>query len=340
MREQTTQGGSRLEIAVHLEGAGSASTLARDVRLGLTADPKRLPSKYFYDEEGSRLFDRICETPEYYQTRTELALLEAIALPLVSSLQPTEIVELGSGAARKTRTLLDAVERLGMGSRYIPFDVCEEMLRSSSEELLDHYPWLAVHGVVGDYDRHLDRIPDGQRRLIVFLGGTIGNFTEEEAAAFLSRVAATMGSGDRLLLGTDLVKDPSLLHAAYNDGDGVTAAFNKNILEVVNRELDANFPLRSFEHLAFYDEGRSQIEMHLRALRDVSVSVGKLRMFVRLHRGETIHTEISRKFTKESVGSLYRRSGLEMVSWHTPPNQWFGISVAKRAHRVPSAAAR
>lgn len=319
----------RLQVDVHQDGRG-ASTLADDVRKGLSRKPKRLPSKYFYDEEGSRLFDRICDTPEYYQTRTELALLESIAGPLLSSLRPTDIVELGSGAARKTRVLFDTVETLGLNSRYIPFDVCEEMLRRSSRELLQSYPWLRVRGVVGDYDRHLDRIPGGGRRLIVFLGGTIGNFTDGEATAFLRRLGSTMGPGDHLLLGTDLVKDEDVLHAAYNDREGVTAAFNKNVLAVINRELDGSFPLEQFEHVAFYDKREARIEMHLRARRALEVPIDGLRMTVCLEKGETIHTEISRKFTKESVAALYQGAGLEMVSWHTPPNGWFGISVARR----------
>lgn len=319
----------RLHVAVHVS-SGSISTLGPDVLAGLTGSPKRLPPKYFYDDEGSRLFDQICDTREYYQTRTEQALLEELSGGLLAERLPTDLVELGSGAARKTCTLLDAASRLGLRPRYVPFDVCEDMLRRSAETLLNTYPWLHIHGVVGDYDRHLDRLPPGDRRLILFLGGTIGNFTAGEARDFLARIAARMGPGDRLLLGTDLVKEPALLHAAYNDAQGITASFNKNVLQVINRELDGEFDLDSFKHLAFFDEGSSQIEMHLQATEDFSVHIGKLDISVDFIEGETIHTEISRKFTRESVADLYGQAGLEMVSWHTPANGWFGLSVARR----------
>ena len=320
----------RMQVDVHVR-PGAGSTLAADVAEGLRRAPKSLPAKHFYDDRGSRLFDRICDTPEYYQTRTEQALLERIAGGLLEELRPTELVELGSGAARKTRALLDAAERLGLGCRYVPFDVSEGMLRRSAVQLLAAYPWLRVHGVVGDYDLHLDRIPPGERRLIVFLGGTIGNFTDGEAVSFLSRLAATMGPGDRLLLGTDLVKDRAVLHAAYNDAAGITAAFNKNLLHVINRELEADFDDERFDHVAFFHEGLQQIEMHLRAREAMEGSIRKLGLRVAFADGETIHTEISRKFTRDTVADLYRRSGLALEAWHVPENDHFAISVASRA---------
>jgi L-histidine Nalpha-methyltransferase len=318
-----------MTVDVHVR-PGAGSTLAEDVRAGLGRIPKSLPAKHFYDEAGSELFDAICDTPEYYQTRTEQALLEAIADELLGEMRPTDIVELGSGASRKTRALLDAAGRLKLGCRYVPFDVSGEMLRRSALQLLATYPWLRVHGVVGDYDHHLDRIPAGERRLIVFLGGTIGNFADGEAQRFLGRIAATMGPEDRLLLGTDLVKDRAALHAAYNDAAGITAAFNKNVLRVINRELDGRFDLDRFEHVAFFHEASRQIEMHLRALGSMQVEIGKLGLTVPFADGETIHTEISRKFTRDSVAELYARSGLEMSGWHVPANEWFAISVARR----------
>lgn len=320
---------ARMAVDVHVRPE-SGSTLADDVREGLTRRPKALPPKHFYDDLGSRLFDRICDTPEYYQTRTEQALLERIADELIAGTRPTDLVELGSGAARKTRTLLDAIERQRLGTRYVPFDVSEGMLRHSATGLLAAYPWLRVHGVVGDYDHHLDRIPSAGRRLIVFLGGTIGNFTDGQARDFLTRLAGQMGPEDRLLLGTDLVKDRALLHAAYNDAEGITAAFNKNVLRVINRELGGHFDLDRFEHVAFFDEEKRQIEMHLRAQEAMRVPIGALGLTVDFAGGETIHTEISRKFTRESVAELYGEAGLEMVGWHVPENGWFGISVARR----------
>jgi len=322
--------GERLEVEVHVR-PGGGSTLAEDVAAGLRRVPKAIPAKYFYDDRGSQLFDRICDTPEYYQTRTEQALLEAIAGELLGALRPTDLVELGSGAARKTRALLDAAGRIGLRCRYVPFDVSEGMLRRSAGHLLAAYPWLRIHGVVGDYDHHLDRIPAGARRLIVFLGGTIGNFTDAEAAAFLSRLAATMGPGDRLLLGTDLVKESAILHRAYNDAAGLTAAFNKNLLHVINRELDADFDVDRFEHVAFFDEAAQQVEMHLRSVGSQEVRIRRLGLRIPFADGETIHTEISRKFTRDSVEELYRRAGLEMVGWHVPDNGWFALSVARRA---------
>ncbi len=328
--EQRQEPHGRMTVDVHVR-PGEGTTLADDVRAGLTRIPKALPPKHFYDDEGSKLFDAICDTPEYYPTRTEQALLEGIAEGLLEEMRPTEIVELGSGASRKTRALLDAAARLDLRPRYVPFDVSGEMLRRSSLQLLASYPWLRVHGVVGDYERHLDRIPSGDRRLIVFLGGTIGNFTDGEAQRFLSRIASTMGPEDRFLLGTDLVKDRAILHAAYNDAAGLTAAFNKNVLQVLNRELDARFDLARFEHLAFFDEERQQIEMHLRALGGMQVEIGRLGLTVPFADGETIHTEISRKFTRDGVARLFARSGLETCGWHVPENEWFAISVARKS---------
>lgn len=319
---------SRLTVEVHLQ-PGASSTLARDVREGLGASPKTLPPKYFYDDAGSRLFDRICDTREYYQTRTELALLDRLSGDLMAGLEPSDVVELGSGAARKARILLDAAAHSGVRCRYVPFDVSESMLRDSAGELLARYPWLNVHGIVGDYDRHLGRLPAGDRRLVMFLGSTVGNFPREEAVLFLSRVARQLHAGDRLLLGTDLVKDHAVLDAAYNDSGGITAEFNKNVLRVLNRELGARFEPDRFKHVAFFNADRSQIEMHLEALEAHQVHIAKLDMDVAFEQGESIRTEISRKFTRRSVGDLLSAAGLELIEWHTPENGYFGLSVAR-----------
>ncbi|AKU93248.1 L-histidine N(alpha)-methyltransferase [Vulgatibacter incomptus] len=324
--ENDREASQRLVVDVHVR-PGEGSTLADDVRKGLGRKPKSLPPKHFYDERGSKLFDQICDTPEYYQTRTEQALLEQIAEPLVSQVHPTGLVELGSGAARKTRCLLEAAKS---SCCYVPFDVSEEMLRSSASALQRDYPWLKIHGVVGDYDRHLDRIPELGRRLFVFLGGTIGNFEDDEARRFLGRIASIMGAEDRLLMGTDLVKDRAELDAAYNDDQGLTAEFNKNVLRVINRELDADFELDRFEHVAFFREERSRIEMHLRSVGAQKVRVKRIGLEVSFEDGETIHTEISRKFTRSSVERLYASSNLEMESWHVPANDAFALSVARR----------
>jgi len=338
MRVTNTKAEPALTVEVHVR-PGDGSTLAADVRAGLHDTPKTLPPKHFYDERGSRLFDRICETPEYYPTRTERALLEGNADRLVGEMlagargEPVALVELGSGAARKTRCLLEAARRLRSPCTYVPFDVSEEMLRASAARLRAECPWLPIHGVVGDYDRHLDRIPAFRRRLFVFLGGTIGNFDDDQARAFLSRIASIMGPDDRLLLGTDLVKDTARLNAAYNDAQGLTAEFNKNVLRVINRELRADFRLDRFEHLAFFAEDRSRIEMHLRANAAHEVRIDALDLDVAFAEGETIRTEISRKFTRRTVERLYASASLAMESWHAPDDGAFAISVARRSAR-------
>lgn len=309
---------------------GGASTLAEDVRAGLTGAPKSLPPKHFYDDTGSELFDAICDTPEYYPTRTEHALLRDIAPKLWSGVAPTDVVELGSGMARKTRALFDVAATEGR-CRYIPFDVSEGALRASGEQLLNEYPWLHIHGVVGDYDRHLVRIPDGKRRLFLFLGGTIGNFDRSSAVAFLSKVRQDMGSGDRLLLGTDLVKDHTVLNAAYNDSAGITAEFNKNVLRVINRELEADFVVEAFNHLAFFNPVQHQIEMHLESTQTHRARIAKLDLDVELGKGERILTEISRKFTQHTVTDMLAAAGLELEDWFTPASGYFGLSLSRPA---------
>ncbi len=325
---------SLVDLEVRVLVAPGSSTLAEDVLAGFRQKPKSLPPKHLYDERGSALFDRICETPEYYATRTELHLLEEVAPHVFDTLRPTHVVELGSGAARKTEVLLDAAERARSACQYVPFDVSEAMLRASALRLLGRYPWLSVRGVVGDYERHLGEVPGGARRLFVFLGGTIGNFEPAAAVRFLSHISSSMGESDRLLLGTDLVKDPAVLDRAYNDAGGVTAAFNKNLLLVLNRELQAAFNPEDFEHVAFFDEDKRQVEMHLEARRAVCVPLRALDSSVTLARGERIRTEISRKFTRGGVAELLRESGLELCSWHEPANGYFGVSLARRVTQL------
>jgi len=326
---------------VRIEGPGErivvevlprrASTLVRDVRDGLGATPRWLPSKYFYDEAGSILFDRICETEEYYPTRAEAGLLARVAGEVMAQVRPTHLVELGSGPARKARILLSAAGRQGLRCTYVPFDVSESMLRQSARALLREFDWLHVHGLVGDYDFHLEKIPSGGRRLVAYLGGTIGNFTEEEGAIFLRRIAATLGEDDRLLLGTDLMKSAEVLHRAYNDAQGLTAAFNRNILRVINRELGANFAPERFAHVAFLREEPAQIEMHLRAEEAHEVEIPRLGMQISFAKGESIRTEISRKFTRKSVERLLAKAGLELEAWFASHEPSFALSVSRRA---------
>jgi L-histidine Nalpha-methyltransferase len=324
----TTTSEPRLQVDVF---PPADDALARDVRAGLSAAQKSLPAKYLYDEQGAKLFDAICDTPEYYPTRTEQALLERIALELIERVNPDELVELGSGSARKTRVLLDALGKLKGRGRYVPFDVSEEMLRASARRLLQEYPWLEVRAVVGDYDRDLESLPPGQRRLFVFLGGTIGNFERGSDTQLLLRIARRMGRADQLLLGTDLIKDPAALEAAYNDARGITAAFNRNVLTVINRELGGHFEPSDFEHVAFYHPERERIEMHLQARRRHDVSIDALRMRVHFERRETILTEISRKFSRSSVEGMLGRSGLALADWFVPADHAFALSLARRA---------
>src|SRR5687767_10453435 len=231
----------QIEIEVHLPEGGTLAGLAEDVREGISCPFKEIPPKYFYDERGSELFEAITELPEYYPTRVERSILDQRAADIVSAAEPTTLIELGSGAASKTRCLLDAMEASGSLETYVPVDISEEITRRVAEELVAEYDGLRVHGVVCDYETHLERVPREEGALIAFLGGTIGNFRPGPRRSFLARIATLMYPGDRFLLGTDLVKDVAVLEAAYNDSAGVTAEFNKNVLHVLNRELGANF---------------------------------------------------------------------------------------------------
>jgi L-histidine Nalpha-methyltransferase len=322
--------GARLRIEARSRENATLG-LARDVRHGLLLEPKQLPPKYFYDDVGSRLFDAICDTPEYYLTRSEHTLLKEIADRLVLDPAPTDLIELGSGAARKTRLLLDAVGRAKVGCRYVPFDVSEEMLERSARALLAEYPWLKVLGVVGDYERDLEPLPHGERRMVAFLGSTIGNFERSAAVSFLTRIGRQLRRGESLVLGTDLVKDPRVLNAAYNDARGLTRDFNKNVLRVINRELDANFDADRFRHVAFFDEAASQIEMHLESTASQTVTIESLELELRFAEGERILTEISRKFTRESVEQLFLESGLALGGWFVSRDGYFALSKAHPA---------
>jgi L-histidine N-alpha-methyltransferase len=308
--------------------------LADDVLDGLTRPFKELPPKHFYDARGCELFDRICELPEYYPTRTERAILTQAAATIAAGTGAVELVELGSGTAAKTRVLLDAMAARGTLRRYVPLDVAETVVRSSAEALVREYPGLQVHGVVGDFERHLDRIPpprDGEPRIVALLGGTIGNFPPGTRRRLLREIGELLGPGDRLLLGTGLVIDTPTLEAAYDDAAGVTAEFNRNVLHVVNRELDADFPLDGFAHVAFFDRRHEWIEMRLRALRPCSVLVGALDLRVELAAGEEIRTEISAKFTRERVEDDFAAAGLRLDAWHSDPGERFALSLAARA---------
>jgi len=326
--------GERVHVRSYLDGSGGERALADDVLDGLTRPFKELPPKHFYDAHGAQLFDRICELPEYYPTRTERAILEEQAEAIVEATGATELVELGSGTAAKTRVLLDAMERAGTLSRYVPFDVTESMVLAVADELTEEYDALEVHGIVGDFERHLDRVPptgpDGSR-IVAFLGGTIGNFPPGSRRRFLRRIGDMLGEGDHLLLGTDLVKDPAVIEAAYDDAAGVTAEFNLNVLRVLNRELDGDFDLDAFEHVAFYDREHEWIEMRLRSVRQQTVTLGGLDLAISFAPREELRTEISAKFTPERLRSDLAASGLELAGLYTDPDELFALTLARRA---------
>lgn len=304
--------------------------LAGDVKHGLLAPQKWLPPKYFYDDRGSRLFDRICELPEYYLTRTEQALLEATVDDIVELTAPDTVVEFGSGASRKTRAILSALSvRRRRDLSYVPIDVSEGMLRRAANALLREYPRLCIHAVVGDYERDLHRIPPAHRRLVLFLGSTIGNLTPAATACFLSALRRQLVPRDHFLLGVDLLKPVEILEAAYNDGAGVTAEFNRNVLRVINVQLDADFDPEAFAHVAFFNHDASAIEMHLRARRAHTAHIRQLGLDVHFAEGETIHTESSRKFTRDEVTTMLAAAGFRLTRWYTPADNVFGLALAK-----------
>ncbi len=307
-------------------------SLANDVLDGLTKPFKELPPKHFYDARGSELFERITELPEYYPTRTELAILREHAEPLVAATGAGELVELGSGASDKARLLLDAMQEAGSLSRYIPLDVSESVVAQAADQLLDDYPGLRVHGVVGDFERHLEHVPapePGTPRLVALLGGTIGNFPPGTRRGVMAKIATLLGPDDRLLLGSDLVKEPAVIEAAYNDSEGLTAAFNRNLLLVINRELGADFDPDAFGHVAFFDRRHEWVEMRLRARRPVSVLIADLNLRVEFAAGEELRTEISAKFTRERIAGDLEAAGLGLESWFTDPDELFAVSVSR-----------
>ena len=306
--------------------------LANDVLDGLTRPFKELPPKHFYDARGSELFERICELPEYYPTRTEVEILERHADEIVARTGAGELVELGSGAADKARILLEAMDQAGTLRRYVPLDVSQQMVEEAARALVEEYDNLRIHGVIGDFERHLDRLPDagGVPRLVALLGGTIGNFPPGTRRGLLRKIGALLGPEDRFLLGTDLVKDPAMIEAAYDDPEGITAEFNRNVLHVINRELGADFMPDSFDHIAFFDRKHEWIEMRLRAQRPVSVLIEDLGLRVDFAAGEELRTEISAKFTRQRVEADFAAAGLALEGWYTDPGELFALSVGRR----------
>jgi L-histidine N-alpha-methyltransferase len=325
-----------IRIDSHL-GDGHERSLAEDVLDGLTRPFKELPPKHFYDARGAQLFDRICELPEYYPTRAERAILEETAEEIAALTGAAELVELGSGTASKTRVLLDELHAAGTLVRYIPMDVTESMVRDCAAELTSEYPGLRVHGVIGDFERHLDQVPPAVGpRIVAFLGGTIGNFPPGSRRRVLREIARLLGPQDHLLMGTDLVKDPQVLEAAYDDSQGVTAEFNRNVLRVLNRELNADFDPDDFDHVALFDREHEWIEMRLRSKREHTTHVRDLDMAVHFDAGEEMRTEISAKFTAVRIEGDLSAAGLQQVRSFTDPDELFALTLSRAADLSPA----
>jgi L-histidine Nalpha-methyltransferase len=324
-----------LETAIRIDshlGDVDERSLADDVLDGLTRPFKELPPKHFYDARGAELFDRICELPEYYPTRAERTILEQNSQELAALTQAAELVELGSGTASKTRVLLSALHEAGTLKRYVPVDVTESMVRECAAELTVEYPGLQVHGVIGDFERHLGEIPVAVGpRIVAFLGGTIGNFQPGSRRRILREISRLLGPQDHLLIGTDLIKDPRVLQAAYDDTQGVTAEFNRNVLRVLNRELDADFEPEDFDHVALFNAEHEWIEMRLRARREHTTIVRDLDLPVHFDAGEEIRTEISAKFTAERIEGDLATAGLELVRSFTDPEKLFALTLSRLA---------
>jgi L-histidine Nalpha-methyltransferase len=316
-------------VDIYLTADQVERSLRQDARLGLTSSPKWLPSKWFYDKRGSDLFEQITRLPEYYPTRAEASILVARAGDIAARTGAHTLVELGSGSSEKTRLLLDALAAEGTLREYVPLDVSESALRDAVTAMHGDYPSLAVHGVVGDFTQHLDRIPGQAPRMVAFLGGTIGNLCPDERATFLGQLRNTLTPGEWLLLGTDLVKSPDVLVPAYDDGAGVTAEFNRNVLAVLNRELGADFDVDSYEHVAIWDPENEWIEMRLRAAAAAKVTLAMLALDIVLESGEEIRTEISAKFRKEGIEAELATAGFALDCWWTDLEGRFALSLAR-----------
>jgi len=318
-------------VESHVEPSTYHDALRADVEIGLSARPKSLPPKWFYDERGSELFDQITRLPEYYPTRTERGILAESAGQIAAASGADTLVEIGSGTSEKTRLLLSALAERGTLRRYVPLDLDGGVLRDAAEAISAEYPGVDVHAVVGDFEHHMSSLPEQGRRMVAFLGSTIGNLEPAPRAAFLANVARNLKPGDTFLLGTDFVKDPGRLVAAYDDTAGVTAAFNRNVLAVINRELKADFDLDAFEHVAEWDPQNEWIEMRLRSLRSQVVVVAELDLRVEFAQDEELRTEISAKFRRERVDAELVSTGFRPLGWWTDPAGDFGVSLSTRA---------
>jgi L-histidine N-alpha-methyltransferase len=319
-----------LSVSNYLAADSAAQALRRDVRDGLTQMPKSLPPKWFYDSVGSDLFDQITRLPEYYPTRAESQILRARSAEIAAASGADTLVELGSGTSEKTRLLLDALHGSGSLRRFIPFDVDAGVLNAAGSAIQREYPGIEIDAVCGDFEEHLGKIPRVGRRLVVFLGSTIGNLTTGPRTEFLSALVDTLQPGDSLLLGTDLVKDVDRLVHAYDDSAGVTAQFNRNVLAVVNRELDADFDLDSFQHVARWNADEERIEMWLRSTSAQRVRIAALDLTVDFAAGEEMLTEVSCKFRPDGVAAELAAAGLRRTHWWTDAAGDFGLSLSAK----------
>jgi L-histidine N-alpha-methyltransferase len=320
-------------LDVHLRPPDLRAALERDVRAGLCAVPKSVPPTWFYDEVGSSIFEEITRLPEYYPTRAERRILAAHADEVAALTGADSLVELGAGSCEKTCLLLDAMAAHHSLRRYLPFDVSAAFLEAAAHAVADRYPDMQVHAVVGDFLRHLGAVPSTGRRLIAFLGGTVGNLVPLQRARFFAALRATMTSRDRLLLGTDLVKDPARIVAAYDDSAGVTARFNRNVLSVLNRTLGADFVPERFDHVARWDPAAQWIEMRLRSRTKQTVDVADLAMIVGFEEGEDMLTEVSAKFSRSGIAAELARSGLAVErQWATEADD-FLLTLARPSRR-------
>jgi L-histidine Nalpha-methyltransferase len=315
-------------LSNYLAADSAAQALRRDVHDGLAQTPKTLPPKWFYDSVGSDLFDQITRLPEYYPTRTEAEILRARSGEIAAASGADTLVELGSGTSEKTRMLLDALRDSGSLRRFIPFDVDAGVLDAAGSAIEKEYPGIEIDAVCGDFEEHLGKIPRVGRRLVAFLGSTIGNLTPGPRGQFLSALSETLQPGDALLLGTDLVKDTGRLVRAYDDSAGVTARFNRNVLAVVNRELDADFDLDAFEHVARWNAADERIEMWLRSSAGQRVRIAALDLTVDFDEGEEMLTEVSCKFRPDRVAAELADVGLRRTHWWTDPAGDFGLSLS------------
>lgn len=317
-----------LSLDNYLAADAADAALRRDVRDGLTQQPKTLPPKWFYDAVGSDLFDQITRLPEYYPTRAEAQILAARAGEIATASGADTLVELGSGTSEKTRALLDALREQGSLRRFIPFDVDPSVLQLAGQAIHQEYPGVEINAVCGDFEEHLGKIPAVGRRLVAFLGSTLGNLTPGPRAEFLASVSEMMQPGDTLLLGTDLVKDVDRLVRAYDDSAGVTAQFNRNVLTVVNRELGADFDVPAYEHVAKWNADEERIEMWLRSTRPQRVHIAALDLDVDFADGEEMLTEVSCKFRRSGVDAELAAAGLERTHWWTDEAGDFGLSLS------------